>query len=439
MSIKISKQKKKYLSNIFWSLSGKFVNVLSSLFVGILVVRYLGPEQYGIMNYVISFVGLFTILSNFGLDNIEVRELSKSSQDRTTIIGTAFYLRIFLAIFTIIIVSIIVFLHETDLNIQIFILIYSLSMVLSSFNIIRNYFTAIVENKYIVKAEILRIFLGALLKIVLILLHADLLWFIIALTFDFLLIAGGYLYSYKSKNGHFSNLHFDKITAFYLLKQSFPLMLSGAAVIIYQRIDQVMIGNMINKTSVGYFSAASKFTELILYLPTIISTTLTPKLVQSLEIGREIYEKHRQIYSNLIVWSSLLMAIFVSISAYWLIYLTYGVNYISAVPVLQIMAFKAVGMALASSSGSMIVIEGLQKYAMFRNVLGCIICIGLNYVFIPVYGIVGSAVVTIITVFVSGYIAHLIIRPFHEIFIVQTKSILFGWKDIPYIIKNLNK
>ena len=67
--------KQKILANVFWAMLGKIVNMVGQLFVGILVARYLGPEKYGIMNYVISYVTLFTIISGFGLTNIEIREL----------------------------------------------------------------------------------------------------------------------------------------------------------------------------------------------------------------------------------------------------------------------------------------------------------------------------------------------------------------------------
>ena len=40
------------------------------------------------------------------------------------------------------------------------------------------------------------------------------------------------------------------------------ILLSGVAATVFLQIDQIMIGNMIDKTSVGYFSVASKFVEL---------------------------------------------------------------------------------------------------------------------------------------------------------------------------------
>ena len=67
--------KAKVVKNVAWAVLGKIINMLGVLLVGILVARYLGPEQYGLMNYVISYVALFTIIATFGLSNIEIRAL----------------------------------------------------------------------------------------------------------------------------------------------------------------------------------------------------------------------------------------------------------------------------------------------------------------------------------------------------------------------------
>ena len=82
--------------------------------------------------------------------------------------------------------------------------------------------------------------------------------------------------------GSVRNWTFDKTIVPFFIKESFPLLLSGAAIVIYQRIDQVMIGNMLNKTEVGYFATAGKFVDLILFLPAILVQTITPILVREL-------------------------------------------------------------------------------------------------------------------------------------------------------------
>jgi O-antigen/teichoic acid export membrane protein len=92
----LSETKEAIIRNLFWAALGKIVNLLSGLLVGIIVARYLGPEQYGLMNYVISYVFLFQTFALFGFDSIEIREEARGQKPFTTIIGTAFYLKLFL-------------------------------------------------------------------------------------------------------------------------------------------------------------------------------------------------------------------------------------------------------------------------------------------------------------------------------------------------------
>ena len=114
------------------------------------------------------------------------------------------------------------------------------------------------------KSEIIRTVVGAGIKVLLLWIKAPLEWFIMAVIFDTILVAGGYLISYRKLVGKISEWKYDKKNSIYFIKESFPLVLSGAAVIVYQRIDQVMIGNMVDKESVGYlFCRAEKIRNLI--------------------------------------------------------------------------------------------------------------------------------------------------------------------------------
>ena len=231
--LNLSPTKQKVIRNVIWAVIGKVVTLLGGLLVGIFVARYLGPEQYGLMSYVISYVAIFQVIASFGMDNIEIREESKIPEQKDKIIGTAFTLKIGFALLTILIITITVWIFEADTFTKWMIMLYSLSMIMNSFGVIRNYFTSLVWNEYIVKTEITRTLVGAGIKVALLLLHAPLVWFIAATLFDTMLIAGGYLVSYRSKIDTIRKWTFDKDTAIYLIKQSFPLLLSGAAVVVY--------------------------------------------------------------------------------------------------------------------------------------------------------------------------------------------------------------
>lgn len=428
--LNVSETKLKVFRNLYWAVVGKVVTLLGSLLVGIMVARYLGPEQYGLMNYVISYVALFQVLASFGLDNIEIREESKANDKKDIIIGTAFTLKCIFALVAMVVVMITALLFETDAFTKAMICMYSFSMLLNSFGVIRNHFTSLVWNEYVVKTEISRTIIGALIKVLLLLLHAPLFWFIAATLFDVLLVASGYCVAYSQKIGKISLWRFDGEWAKYLIKQSFPLLLTGAAVIIYQRIDQVMIGNMIDKASVGQFSVASKFVEILIFIPTIMSQTITPILVRIREKNQEEYEQKAQLFMNVTVWTCLLMAIFVSLLSYWLILLTFGKQYLAAVPILQVLAFKAASVALSSTAGQMIVMEKLQKYAVIRDSFGCIVCVGLNYLLLPRYGVIAAAIVAILSNIAAGYIADIFVPQYRHLFKWQTYALLLGWKDV---------
>lgn len=428
----LSDSQKTIVSNVFWSVGGKIVSMLSALFIGILVARYLGPENYGVMNYVVSYVTIFSVFANFGMDNIEIRELSKHSDHRDTILGTCYCLRIFFAILAYLGIIVSLFLYKTDRFTTLMILSYGLTLFTGTGNILRNYFTSIIQNKYIVKSEIFRTLISAGVKILLLWMKAPLEYFIYAQIFDTVYVVSGYYICYKSSVGSIRLWKFDKTIVRFILKESFPLVLSGAAVIIYQRIDQVMIGNMLDKTEVGYFATAGKFVDLIVFLPTVLVQTITPMLIREKEYHPKIYEIRKKTFVSIITWTAIIMSSIVSILAYWLIIYTYGVKYSPAIPVLQIMAFKAVGMALSSSGGQIIIMEHIQKWAFIRNIMGCILCIILNYLLIPRYGIIGSAIVTIITVLFTGCFANVFIPCYHNIMRIQLYAMFLGWKELSY-------
>lgn len=428
--LNLSENAVKVAKNIGWALLGKVATLLGSFIVGIFVARYLGPEQYGLMSYVIAYVSIFQTLALFGMDNIEIREEAKNKEERDAIIGTAFVLKLIFAIITILLIYILLQFSDNDIFTQRMIMLYSISIICNCFFVARNYFTSIVWNEYVVKTEIARTVIGVIIKIVLLIIHANLSWFIAAMTFDFVLLASGYCFSYSRKIDKITLWCFDIKWAKYLIKQSFPLMLSLSAVVIMQRIDQLMISKMIGTENVGQYSVAFKFVEVMIFVPTIIAQTISPVLVKIRNENKDEYVGKSQIFMDLTVWICVIMAIVVCIIAYPLVRFTFGEQYLHAVPVLQIMAFKVVGDALSQTSGQLMIIEGTQKYAVIRNIVGCICCIFLNLLLIPKNGIIGSSIVSVISLFVSGFLVNALIPKYKQIFLQQTKAILFGWKNL---------
>lgn len=425
----LSETRRKVVRNVAWAMLGKAVAMLSVLFVGVLVGRYLGPEQYGLMHYVISFVAIFEVLSEFGLSNIEIREMAREPGHRDAIMGTCFALRTMLAVVAYLLLLGIVSWAEGDPYTRKVIMAYGLCLFTFPFHVARNYFTSIVKNEYVVKTQIARTMVGALIKIILLWRKMSLTWFILAAGFDFVLLAAGYAQSYRTQVGSFRSWRFEPKRIPFILAESFPLLLSGAAVVIYQRIDQVMIKHLVSKGGVGYFATAGLFLNVVLFLPVVLVQTVSPLLVRIHQNNLEAYRRKALEVVGGVTWLAILLSLGVTICAPWLIGWTYGEKYAAAIPILQVLIWKTVGMALSSSAGHLIIIEGIQKWAVIRNLLGCLTCIGLNWVILPRYGVVGAAWVTLVTVAVTGWLGNLVIPPYHRIFALQCKAILVGWKS----------
>ncbi|MGN0247133.1 MAG: polysaccharide biosynthesis C-terminal domain-containing protein, partial [Lachnospiraceae bacterium] len=205
--------------------------------------------------------------------------------------------------------------------------------------------------------------------------------------------------------------------------------------VVYQKIDQVMIGNMIDKANVGYYAVAGAFVSVAIFIPNIICQTLTPLLVQYYNTNRNLYHQRAQLFLNIMVWSSIFLAVLVFLLAYPIVRYTYGSQYIEAIPVLQILIFKIVGTAMMSSSGNLMIIEGVHRYAAIRNGLACVANVVLNLILIPKLGIVGAAIAGVVALMVAGYFAHFVIPPYFRFIKPQTKSLLLGWKDLVNIRK----
>ena len=142
---------KKYFKNTSWLLAEKIFRVLLSFFVSILVIRYLGPDDFGLLSYAISFYGLFTALSILGLESISIRELVKYPDKRDKLLGSVFGLRLLGGIITLAIIIIVLLSTGESYDTSLLIIIISSSAIFQSFSVVDYYFRSKVEARYSVR------------------------------------------------------------------------------------------------------------------------------------------------------------------------------------------------------------------------------------------------------------------------------------------------
>ena len=130
----------KYFKNTSWLLGEKILRLLVGIFVGVWIARFLGPEKFGLFSYAQSFVGLFAVTATLGLDGIVVRELIKNNNSTEGILGTAFLLKFFGAIFSLIALLIVVNFISIDNYTKNLFFIIAGATLFQAFNVIDFYF-----------------------------------------------------------------------------------------------------------------------------------------------------------------------------------------------------------------------------------------------------------------------------------------------------------
>jgi O-antigen/teichoic acid export membrane protein len=421
----------KYFKNTSWLFAEKILRMVMGLFVGVWVARYLGAEKFGMLSYAQAFVGLFSAIATLGLNGIVIRELVKYPEKESELLGTAFILKLFGAVLTLFILYIAIQFTSNDSLTNSLIFIIASATIFQAFNVIDFYFQAKVMSKYVVFANSVSLLLSSILKIVLILNQAPLIYFAFIVLFDSIVLAIGYIYWYfKIKREFFiKKINFSFDLAKSLLKDSWPLILSGIVISIYMKIDQVMIKEMLDSEAVGNYAVAVRLSEIWYFIPMVITLSLFPAIVNAKKISEELYYKRLQKLYDLMVWIAISIAIPITFLSDWIVNLLYGIQYSESADVLKVHIWAGVFVFLGVASGKWFLSENLQKLAFYRTLFGAIINIILNFIMIPKYGIIGASIATLISQMVASYLFNILNSITRNTFIMQTKTI-FIWRYI---------
>lgn len=396
-----------------------------ALFVGVYVARYLGPERFGELSYVASFAGLFSALAMLGLDGIVVRELVKDESRRDELLGTAFWLKAGGAVVTLALLSIVLMYAGGTREEKILVLIIATGFLFQSTNVIDFYFQARVQSKFVVHAQIAQVILSSITKIILVLLGAPLVWFAVVMAADSLVLGIFLIISYtKRKKLSIHTWCFRWTTALSILKDSWPLILSGIAVSIYMKIDQVMIRNMLDTEAVGNYAAAVKLSEAWYFVPTAITSSVFPAIINAKKTSEDFYYLRLQQLYDLMVWLAVAIALPMTFLSDWIMNILFGSQYNQAGAVLAVHIWAGVFVFLGVANGKSITVENKQIQSMIRTTIGSISNVTLNWILIPLMGITGAAIATIISYAISAYISIPFFHGQYRNFTIATKSLI---------------
>lgn len=388
--------KSRIYKNISWLFVGKIIRILGGLFISVWVARYLGPRDYGVLNYSLAYAALFTVFVQFGFDEIIVREVTKKPRLTDYFLGTAFGLKLAGSIIAITGVCISLYFVEMNTITRLIILIISFGFIFQSVDVIDFFYQSQILSRYVVMARTGAFLLGLALKIYLIIFKYHIVYFALAATFDFASASLFLILVYKKTHHGIRKWRFSKRIAKRLILFSWPVAISIFLVSIHSRIDQVMIGNMVNHEQVGVYSVAVRLAQFWVFIPAIIIETSMPHFIYLRESDNALYNRRLiQLYSFLF-WMGMLIGIVTLIWGKSVIRILFGEVYTGAYGALVFNIWTVTFMSLGMARSIWVISENLQKFRLYNNIIAVIINISLNLLLIPVLGISGAAIATLV-------------------------------------------
>jgi PST family polysaccharide transporter len=416
---------KKILRNIGWLFFDRVFRMGMGLVVGAWVARYLGPTEFGTFNYALAIIGIFSPFASLGLEGMVVKELVENPQRTSTIMSTAITLRLLAGLVSFAIcIGIFFSLKHDELETFYVGSILAITLFAQALVSIELYYQSQVASKIAVISQSIAYILVNILKVVLILSGAKLIAFAAVTTLEMTLGGIFMIIAFRKVNKQALAPVIDKVLAKKLLTQSWPLIFSGFMIMIYMRIDQIMLGEMINDYEVGTYSAALKLSEIWYIIPTIICNSFFPSIIEAKQVGQEAYFKKIQNLFNILFFISFAIAVAVSIFSPLIIDILYGDKFKDAALILSIHIWTAVFVFLGVGASNFFIIENLQLKTFTRTALGAVVNVILNLILIPKFLAVGAAIATLISQFLSSYVFDLLSKKTTVLFKMKTTSLL---------------
>ena len=405
-------------------MSEKIVQMLISLVVSLITARYLGPSNYGLINYATSFVAFFSAFCTLGINALMVKELVDNPQQEGMVIGTALLMRGISSILSAITIIALVSIIDRDEPTTILVVsLCSLGLVFSIFNTFNYWFQRRLQSSYTAIATLVAYVITAAYRVVLMITKQDVTLFALATSVDYICLAVIIVLFYKKCEGQ--RLSFSWKYGKSLLSRSKHFILSGLMVTIYAQTDKLMLKQMLDITQTGIYSTAAAINNMWCFVLTALIDSLYPSIMEANKLGDEglFKARNRKMYA-IVFYVSVVVAIAFNIFAELIIYILYGKAYMAAATPLRIVSWYTAFSYLGVARNAWIVSKNKQNHLIKIYVAAAVLNVALNYLLIPVWGASGAAVASLVSQILTGMVLPFVIKDLRENAVLMLEAIM---------------
>ena len=412
----------RYIKNISWMMFERVVTLCLGLLVSIFIAREVGPNEYGIYSYSLSIITILTVVAQFGLNGIVIRDLTKNN-DNSKIISSVIVIKFAFAVLSMFLLFLVSLKSESKESL--ILLCLSGVIILSPLETLDYWFQSRVKYKYVTISRVISSALGAILKCGAIALSMGIVFVAISHTISVLIFTIILIFFFFHKVDFKFKIKIEKSVVMTYLKEGWIVFLGTFFSIIYLKIDQVMISHISGNAAVGVYAVAAQLSEAWYFIPVTIVASVFPKLVKLRDNSEEQYYSGFQKLLNFLFCFALVISSFVYFLSDFVIDLIYGSEYHQSSDILKVHVFAGLFVFMRAAFSRWIIIEKEYYFSILTQGLGAVTNIVLNLVFINEFGAIGAAYATLLSYFVASYLSLAIYPKTRKVFKMMSYSIVF--------------
>lgn len=429
-------KRNRVVKNAAWLIGIQLIKSLLSLVISMLTARFLGPSNFGIINYASSMVSFVAPIMYLGLTGILVQELISSPEKEGEILGTSITLSFVSSIFCVGgVIAFVSIVNRGETETIIVCSLYSILLIFQALEMMIYWFQAKLLSKYSSFISLLAYIVISAYKIFLLATKKSIYWFAVSNAFDYMLIAIGLMIVYKKLGGN--KLSFNFHTAKRLLSKSKYYIVSNMMITIFSQTDRIMLKLMINDAATGYYSAAVTCAGMTGFVFSALIDSFRPLIFDSKKHSEKQFENNMCRLYSIIIYLSLIQSIVMSLFSGLIVKILYGAEYAPANGILSVLVWYTTFSYIGSVRNIWILAEDKQKYLWIINLSGAFANVLLNYLLIPIMGGIGAALASLITQIFTNVVIGFIIIPIKHNNVLMFRSL--NPKEFIYFIKSILK
>lgn len=415
-----------FKKNLSWIFFGNIVHAVFQFALNIYCARQFGSSDYGVINYCVSLVAFFIAVGTFGFNCVITKFFAQEENNTGKFLGTTILARLAFSFIAIIILQVIIAFDDSySPTLAIIVLCQSAQIMFGVADLFVYWFRYKNQAKQVAIIRLVAFAIAALWRFVAIYFHS-LEWYSMGISIEVALFSI-FLYWLFKKEYMAHRLSFDKDCLKQILRLSYPFIFSAILVTIYGQTDKIMLKSMVDFDSVGLYSVSLTLAGAISIIPSALIEGFRPEIM-IYKVQNEMKYKHRlrQLY-GIVFWLCVAYCLFISIFSEPLIRLLYGEQYLAAVSSLSIIVWYTSFSYFGAINNMYMVAENKTFWVQIITLAGALLNVVLNFAFIPLWGIVGAAVASLITQVFGNYILMFAIKPLRGGFKLLNSGIMLNW------------